>query len=131
MQPARCSHSPYIVFISLIVCMKTKIVIMPAQDYECDTTIEISSSCDKYLTATYTGVIPRHLFNCLIPKASAAMGLGKAIVEIIVAIIALIVIIAVIVFLIKLIAGFFVGLIVLAIIVGVGFWVYGRLKSRK
>jgi membrane protein required for beta-lactamase induction len=57
------------------------------------------------------------------------MGLGKAIVEIIVAIIALIVIIAVIVFLIKLIAGIFVGLIVLAIIVGVGFWVYGRLKS--
>gem|GEM_PF-3141125 len=31
MKPARCSHSPCIVFISLIACMKTKIIIMPAQ----------------------------------------------------------------------------------------------------
>lgn len=93
-------------------------------------TVKTLSPCDKYRTATDSGIIPRHLFNRLIPETSAVMGLGKTIVEIIVAIIALIVIIAVIVFLIKLIAGIFVGLIVLAIIVGVGFWIYGRLKGR-
>jgi hypothetical protein len=40
------------------------------------------------------------------------------------------VIIAIIVFLIKLLAPIIVGLIILAIIVGVGFWIYGRIKAR-
>ena len=43
---------------------------------------------------------------------------------------ALIVIIAIIAFLIKVFAGIFVGLIILVIIIGVGFWIYTRLKSR-
>lgn len=48
------------------------------------------------------------------------MGLGKAIVEITVGIIALIVTISLIVFFVKLIAGIFIGLAVIAIIVGLG-----------
>jgi hypothetical protein len=38
--------------------------------------------------------------------------------------------IAIVVFLIKVVASFIVGIIILAIIVGVGLWIYGRIKAR-
>ena len=41
-----------------------------------------------------------------------------------------IVIVAIIVFLIKLLAPLFIGIIILAIIVGVGWWIYSKIKSR-
>ena len=40
-----------------------------------------------------------------------------------------IVIIAIAVFLIKLVASFIVGIIILAIIVGIGLWIYRRIKG--
>jgi lipopolysaccharide export LptBFGC system permease protein LptF len=58
------------------------------------------------------------------------MGAASAIGTIVVGIIALIVIIAIIVFFVKLLAPFFVGLIVLAIIIGAGIWIYSRLKTK-
>jgi hypothetical protein len=58
------------------------------------------------------------------------LGLAGTIGFIIVGIIALIVIIAIAVFLIKVVASFIVGIIILAIIVGVGLWIYGRIKAR-
>ncbi|HEU4448124.1 MAG TPA: hypothetical protein VFR94_25870 [Nitrososphaeraceae archaeon] len=45
-------------------------------------------------------------------------------------IIALIVIVAIIVFLIELLAPLFIGIIILAIIVGMGWWIYSKIKSR-
>ena len=59
------------------------------------------------------------------------MGIGGTIAAIIIRIIALIVIIAIIVFLIELLAPLFIGIIILAIIVGVGWWIYSKIKSRK
>ena len=50
------------------------------------------------------------------------MGIGGTIGAIIIGIIALIVIVAIIVFLIKLLAPLFIGTIILAKIVGVGWW---------
>src|SRR5215216_3921516 len=41
-----------------------------------------------------------------------------------------IVIVAIILFLIKLLAPLFIGIIILAIIVGVGWWIYSKIKSR-
>jgi hypothetical protein len=58
------------------------------------------------------------------------LGLASTVGTIIIGIIALIIIIAIIVFLIKLLAPIFVGLIVLAIIIGVGYWIYVKLKAR-
>lgn len=40
------------------------------------------------------------------------------------------VIIAIVVFLVEVLAPIFVGLIILAIIVGVGLWIYSRIKQR-
>jgi hypothetical protein len=58
------------------------------------------------------------------------LGIGGTIAAIIIGIIALIVIIAIIVFLIELLAPLFIGIIILAIIVGVGWWIYSKIKSR-
>jgi hypothetical protein len=56
------------------------------------------------------------------------LGIGGTIAAIIIGIIALIVIIAIIVFLIELLAPLFIGIIILAIIVGVGWWIYSKIK---
>jgi hypothetical protein len=58
------------------------------------------------------------------------LGLAGTIGSIIIGILALIVIIAIAVFLIKVVASFIVGIIILAIIVGVGLWMYGKIKAR-
>ena len=59
MSRARCSHSPYTVFISLIeLTQKPQSSLCLLKDNERDTPIEIGSPCDKYLTATYT-VLPK------------------------------------------------------------------------
>ncbi|MDW0314986.1 MAG: hypothetical protein QN716_06390 [Nitrososphaeraceae archaeon] len=50
---------------------------------------------------------------------------------IILGIIALIVIIAIIVFLVEILAPIIIMLIVLAIIVGVGLWIYGKIKRTR
>jgi len=57
------------------------------------------------------------------------LGIGGTIAAIIIGIIALIVIIAIIVFLIELLAPLFIGIIILAIIVGVGWWIYSKNKE--
>jgi hypothetical protein len=58
------------------------------------------------------------------------LGIGGTIGAIIIGIIALIIIIAIIVFLIELLAPLFIGIIILAIIVVVGWWIYSKIKSR-
>ena len=45
-------------------------------------------------------------------------------------IVLLIIIIAIAVFLVKVLAQIFVGLIILTVDVGVGFWLYGKMKTR-
>ena len=62
--------------------------------------------------------------------SSIYLGLAGTIGFIIIGILALVVIIAIAVFLIKVVASFIVGIIILAIIVGVGLWIYGRIKAR-
>ena len=57
------------------------------------------------------------------------MGLAGTLGTIIVGIIALIVIVAIIVFLVKLLAPIFLGLIIMAIIIGAGLWIYGKIKK--
>jgi hypothetical protein len=39
-------------------------------------------------------------------------------------------IVAIIIFLIELLAPLFIGIIILAIIVGVGWWIYSKIKTR-
>jgi hypothetical protein len=51
--------------------------------------------------------------------------------SIIVGIFALIVIVAIIIFLIQVLAPIIIGLIILAIIVGVGYWIYRTMKNTK
>jgi hypothetical protein len=58
------------------------------------------------------------------------MGLVGILGSIIIGIITLIIIIAIIVLLVKIGIGSFIGLMLLAIIIGVAFWIYGRIKSR-
>jgi hypothetical protein len=58
------------------------------------------------------------------------MGTASTIGTVIIGIIALIIIISVIVFFVKLLAPLFLGLIVLAVIIGAGFWIYMRLKAK-
>jgi lipopolysaccharide export LptBFGC system permease protein LptF len=64
---------------------------------------------------------------CFDSKSENNLGFG-GIGTIIVGIIALIVIIAIIVFLVQLLAPVIAGLLILAIIVGVGLWIYGKIK---
>ena len=46
-------------------------------------------------------------------------------------VIVLIIIVARVVFLIKILAPIIVGLIILAIIIGAGYWIYGKIKGRS
>ena len=57
------------------------------------------------------------------------MTLAGRIGSIMVGIIAFIVIVAVIVFLVQLLAPVIIGLIILAVIVGAGYWIFQRLKG--
>ncbi|MFZ0327075.1 MAG: hypothetical protein WBP64_15285 [Nitrososphaeraceae archaeon] len=58
------------------------------------------------------------------------MGTSSTLRTIIIGIIALVIIIDIIIFFIKIVAPLFAGFIVLAILIGVGLWVYGRMKTR-
>jgi hypothetical protein len=58
------------------------------------------------------------------------MGTASTIGTVIVGIIALIIIISIIAFFVKLLAPLFIGLIVLAVIIGAGIWIYMRLNAR-
>ena len=58
------------------------------------------------------------------------MGTASTIGTAIIGIIALIIIISVIVFFVKLLAPLFLGLIVLALIIGTGIWIFTRLKIK-
>jgi hypothetical protein len=58
------------------------------------------------------------------------MGTASTIGTAIIGIIALIIIISVIVFFVKLLAPLFLGLIVLVVLIGAGFWIYMRLKAK-
>ena len=59
------------------------------------------------------------------------MGWVGTIGSIIIGIIAFIVIVAIIIFLVTLFAPILVGLIVLAIIIGVGYWIFKKVKNRE
>lgn len=74
------------------------------------------------------------MFNYIIPyctlyNGKQFLGLGVRGGSIIVGIIALIVIVAIIVFLIQVFAPVTISLIILAIIVGAGYWIYRRIKT--
>jgi hypothetical protein len=58
------------------------------------------------------------------------MGIASTIGTAIIGIIALIIIISVIFFFVKLLAPLFLGLIVLALIIGAGIWIFTRLKIK-
>jgi hypothetical protein len=50
---------------------------------------------------------------------------------VIIGVIAFIVIAAIVVFLITLFAPVLIGLIILAILIGVGYWIFGKIKGRQ
>ena len=58
------------------------------------------------------------------------MGTLGTIGAVIIGVIALLVIVAIVVFLVALFAPVLIGLIILAIIIGVGYWIYGKVRNR-
>src|SRR5690349_14153558 len=59
------------------------------------------------------------------------MGTLGTIGTIVIGVIAFIIIVAIVVFLVTLFAPVLIGLIILAIIIGVGYWIYGRIKGSS
>ena len=62
--------------------------------------------------------------------SSVNMGITGTIGTVIFWVIVLLIIIAIAVFLVKVLTQIFVGLIILAVVVGVVFWFYGKIKTR-
>jgi hypothetical protein len=83
--------------------------------------LSIQKNVTKWLNVIWTHIVR---------EAIGIMGFLGTVGSIVVGIIVLIIIIAIIVLLIKIGFYIFIGLIVLAIIVGAGFWIYGRIKCR-
>ena len=59
------------------------------------------------------------------------MGLIGTIGAIVIGVIAFIVIAAIVIFLVTFFAPVLIGLIILAILIGVGYWIYGKIKGRS
>jgi hypothetical protein len=59
------------------------------------------------------------------------MGKGGTIAWVIIGAIAFIVIAAIVVFLVTFFAPVLIGLIILAILIGVGYWIYGKLRGKQ
>jgi hypothetical protein len=59
------------------------------------------------------------------------MGIARTTGTVIIGVIAFIVITAIVVFLVTFFAPILIGLIVLAIVIGVGYWIFGKIRGRQ